>query len=450
MLSLIYWLFQIFSSILEQHSGKDTIDDQQEEVLSQMVKLLKKITEDQYLFGTIYVGKQECVEHCKRLQQKYFEVKTALENAKFTHPNQAHVSKLAENLLRQVALPNKDALTIGIESDDPEQNQIEPITYCLQPLIAVEVQCNPNFSTDAYVSKLLMVKQLKNYTNDRLYYEIIRAALASLCNVSGVTGPNRETMWYAFAFIKVPHILRQLHLSNRKCLHRESFHYQIFYCVSNVSAPEVEILDYSPDIVASLEMLTEDPFLDYLDTKCACNTIEYLLSELAIHGLINELQMQKFASARDSTMVSLAINDMTNQQPSIITLLKRAEPAFSGILKALDGEYCKMQEPLLGMLCQTLSGSGNSFELILSVAATDGKLKTFVSRLIRCNESSKQVIGEVDEAAQNRSALFDVSFLMLTFIVQTYGPEVSRNQLLQLELELTIKINVSLYISGGA
>lgn len=194
------------------------------------------------------------------------------------------------------------------------------------------------------------------------------------------------------------------------------------------SASENENLDYSPNIVVALEMLNEDPFLDFLDTKCACNTIEYLLSELAKHGLINELQVQKFASARDSIMVLLAKNDSTTQQPSIIKLVKRAEPAFSGILKALDGEYSKMQEPLLGMLCQTLSGSGNSFELILSIAAVEGKLKTFVSRLIRCNESSKQVIGEVDKAAQNRSALFDVSFLMLTFIVQTYGSEVSRNQ----------------------
>lgn len=167
--------------------------------------------------------------------------------------------------------------------------------------------------------------------------------------------------------------------------------------------------------------------MDFLDTKCECNTIEYLLSELAKHSLINEHHVQKFASARDSIMVSLAKKDLTIQQPPIIKLVKRAEPAFSGILKALDGEYSKMQEPLLEMLCQTLSGSGNSFELILSIAAVEGKLKTFVSRLIRCNESSKQVIGEVDKAAQNRSALFDVSFLMLAFIVQTYGSEVSRN-----------------------
>lgn len=82
-----------------------------------------------------------------------------------------------------------------------------------------------------------------------------------------------------------------------------------------------------------------------------------------------------------------------------------------------------MQEPLLGMFCQVLSG--NSLELILSVASVEGKLKTFVSRLINCNESSKQVPGETGNPAMIRSTLFDVSFLMLTCIVQTYGSDVS-------------------------
>lgn len=177
-------------------------------------------------------------------------------------------------------------------------------------------------------------------------------------------------------------------------------------------------------MVAALEMLNDDPCLEFLNTKWACNTIEYLLTELAKHGLINEQHVQTFTSIHDSVMISLAQIDLNNQQSSIIKMVKRAEQPLSGILKALDGEYIKMQEPLLGMLCQTLSGHSNSLELIMSLAAVEGKLKTFVSRLIRCNEHSKQVVGETDKAAQNRSALFDVSFLMLTFIVQTYGADV--------------------------
>lgn len=130
-----------------------------------------------------------------------------------------------------------------------------------------------------------------------------------------------------------------------------------------------------------------------------------------------------FFVCSDSITSSLSKMDLSNKQPPIIRFVIHAETPFTGILKALCADYNKMQEPLLGMFCQVLSG--NSLELILSVASVEGKLKTFVSRLINCNESSKQVQGESGKPATIRSSLFDVSFLMLTCIVQTYGSDVS-------------------------
>lgn len=126
---------------------------------------------------------------------------------------------------------------------------------------------------------------------------------------------------------------------------------------------------------------------------------------------------------RENKTTALSKKDASNPQPSIIRFVICAETPFTGILKALCADYNKMQEPLLGMFCQVLSG--NSLELILSVASVEGKLKTFVSRLINCNESSKQLVGETGKPATIRSSLFDVSFLMLTCIVQTYGSEVN-------------------------
>lgn len=170
-------------------------------------------------------------------------------------------------------------------------------------------------------------------------------------------------------------------------------------------------------------MLVEDPILDFLDTKSGCNTIEFLINELLKQNLINEDKSKELILARDSILLPLSKVDLTGQQPSVIKVVKQASSPLNGILKALDGDYNKMQEALLGLLSKTLSGT--SFDLILLVATAEGKLKTFVSRLIRCNESSKQVAGEVDKPAAIRAALFDVSFLMLTFIVQTYGSEVN-------------------------
>lgn len=190
------------------------------------------------------------------------------------------------------------------------------------------------------------------------------------------------------------------------------------------AAKNDEELDYSPDVEAAFDLLLEDPILDYLDTKYGCNTIESLLVELEKHNLVNEAQVKYFASRRETITSTLSKIDLNKNQPSIIKLIKRAEHPLPGILKALESEYGKMHEALLGMLSQVLSGSGNSFDLILSVVTVEGKLKTFVSRLIRYNESSKQVMGEPEPAAQTRAALFDVSFLMLTYIVQTFGPSV--------------------------
>lgn len=68
---------------------------------------------------------------------------------------------------------------------------------------------------------------------------------------------------------------------------------------------------------------------------------------------------------------------------------------------------------------------GKSFELILAVATVEGKLRSFVSKLIKFNEWSKQIGGEGGKASQTRAVLFDVTFLMLCFIVLTYGSEVS-------------------------
>lgn len=188
-------------------------------------------------------------------------------------------------------------------------------------------------------------------------------------------------------------------------------------------AEQQQHLDHSPDVVKALDMLIDDPTLDLLDTTCGCNTIEYLLNELAKHNLLNAQQVQQFAGQRDPIMVQLSKIDLNHQPSQIIKHLKKAESPLSGILKALDNDYNKMQESgMLGTLCELLSG--NNFELILSVATMEGKLRTFVSRLIRWNESSRQVMGEIDKSAMNRSALFDVTFLMLVFIVQTYGSHV--------------------------
>jgi mediator of RNA polymerase II transcription subunit 24 len=50
---------------------------------------------------------------------------------------------------------NGDSVVDG-KPDDPE-----PVTYCLQALLAIEVLLNPSSDTQMFVNELLMVQRLK-------------------------------------------------------------------------------------------------------------------------------------------------------------------------------------------------------------------------------------------------------------------------------------------------
>nr|CAD7269306.1 unnamed protein product [Timema shepardi] len=194
-------------------------------------------------------------------------------------------------------------------------------------------------------------------------------------------------------------------------------------------AGEDKSVEFSQDIVDSFELLLQyTPLLDIMDARCSCNIVECLLRELAKVGLVTEPLVTLYSSKRESTSpVVPRLEQAQSQSASIPKVIIRAEPTLARILKTLDADYVKVQqEALLSVLCQVLTGK--SFELILSVAIVEGKLRTFVTKLIKFNECSKQPLpgsgGETTKTSHTRAMLFDVSFLMLCSIVHTYGSEV--------------------------
>lgn len=79
---------------------------------------------------------------------------------------------------------------------------------------------------------------------------------------------------------------------------------------------------------------------------------------------------------RDQNSATVKLKPPGTQSSGIPKVIIQAEPTLAGILKTLNTD--KIQEPLLRMMYQVLTGK--SFELILSVASVEGKLKTFVNR----------------------------------------------------------------------
>ncbi|KAK7870071.1 hypothetical protein R5R35_012021 [Gryllus longicercus] len=324
---------------------------------------------------------------------------------------------LSENVKYQPTIPIGDSMRklCRLENDcewgklglETGVDQSEPVTYCLQALLAIEVLLNPSSDTQVFVNQMLMVKRLKGYSMARLYSEIMRACLISL---NDVLGRSEESQWGAFTFLKVPHILRQLHFTDKG--------------IQDEAEMQEKNGDFSQDVVDAFELLLQHtPLLDTMDAKCSCNCVECLLKELLKVKLVTEAHVNHYTSKREGMATSIQkLDQSVSQTASIPKVIVRAEPTLSKILKTLDADYVKIQEALLGVLCQVLTGK--SFELIMAVAAVEGKLRTFVTKLIKFNECSKQIVGEVGKASQTRAMLFDISFLMLCSIVHTYGTEV--------------------------
>lgn len=268
------------------------------------------------------------------------------------------------------------------------QLPLKPDTWpgsLVQYWLAVKLIGNPGTPSDVLSKQLRLFQRLKGYNSNRLYAELLRGSFLSLHDVSQTT---YESQWGAFAFLKVPNILLELNKSE----------------TGQVSSA-VELL------------LQHTPLLDVMDSNSSCSNLKCLLEELVKRNLLTDDKLQTLLSRRE-TPVALKLEN-TPASAAIPEVIICAESTLSGILKTLSSDYYKIQDALLGMLQKVLNGK--SFELILAVATVQGQLRNLVDRLIRFNEFSKMGL---DKA---RAQLFDITFLMLVAIVQTYGADAVLN-----------------------
>ncbi|XP_035727141.1 mediator of RNA polymerase II transcription subunit 24-like [Vespa mandarinia] len=389
-LSIVHWLLQCYLHTLNKMPQNNSMSQQVNELMDKPASILKQMLGSDFLCAMMYLAQYDDKELYIVVVRKCQEIETLLKssNLKSSVPIEESLKKLCN-------------LEVEILALSPEKSRMESITHCLQPLFAVQVLLNPSTETTVFVNQLQMIQRLKSYTNARLYCEIMRACLMCLHNV---TGTFNESQWGAFTFLKVPVILKELH---------------------SATLNGDEKYEYSQDILDALELLLQfTPLLDIMDTTCSCNCIECLLNELQKVNLVTEKQAKQLSSRREGLTAALQkLETSSTPTSSIPKVIIRAEPTLAGILKTLNADYTKIHEALLSMLYQVLSGK--SFELMLAVATVEGKLKTFVTKLIKFNECSKQINEPVpSKTAATRAMLFDVSFLMLCSIVQTYGSDV--------------------------
>uniref|UniRef100_A0A8C5QQA8 Mediator of RNA polymerase II transcription subunit 24 n=1 Tax=Leptobrachium leishanense TaxID=445787 RepID=A0A8C5QQA8_9ANUR len=264
-------------------------------------------------------------------------------------------------------------------------------------VVMLEGTMNLTMDSQPLVEQLSTVKRMQRIPSHLFLLEIWKACVVGL--IESPEGTD-ELKWTAFTFLKIPHVLTKL-----------KKYWQIDQ-------------DFNEDMNCAFEYLLKlTPLLDKADQRCNCDCVSLLLQECNKLGLLSDSNLENLASKRaadreQAPRLKSSENSTIQPNPGLIL---RAEPTVTNILKTMDADHSKSPEGLLGVLGHMLTGK--SLDLLLAAAAATGKLKSFARKFIQLNEFTRHISAESTKAASVRALLFDISFLMLCHVAQTYGSE---------------------------
>ncbi|XP_053270025.1 mediator of RNA polymerase II transcription subunit 24 isoform X2 [Pleuronectes platessa] len=303
-------------------------------------------------------------------------------------PNQTLRTKLEESLSLVKGVP----LMLSEQSDPPVHSSFPSV----HAFIMLEGTMNLTGETQPLVEQLMMIKRMQQIPTPHFVLEVWKACFTGLIESPEGT---EELKWTAFTFLKIPQVLLRL----KKYPQGDKGQ------------------DFMEDVNIAFQYLLQlTPLLDKADQRCNCDCLGMLLQECNKLGLLSESNTANLTAKREfSPRPKTAENANIQPNPGLIL---RAEPTVTNILKTVDADHSKSPEGLLGVLGHMLSGK--SLDLLLAAAAATGKLKSFARKFIKLNEFPKHISGEGSKSASVRALLFDISFLMLCHVVQTYGSEV--------------------------
>ncbi|XP_054723473.1 mediator of RNA polymerase II transcription subunit 24-like [Uloborus diversus] len=387
--SVTHWLYScVFNSITKLAELKQS--PEHISIMEKSYEALFYFSNSTFIKSLLFVGKFEDQGMYAQMLQKHRE----LENKINQVPSATNVPKeTIEGALSLVG--SVDLLPMVPSEQAPKTNKkLQLIASTINIMVGIDAILNPASDISAFVNQLLLLKKLQSFTLSQLYCEIIRACFIGITDTAAT---NEELKWYAFTFLKVPHLISHIH---------------------KLVEDEDDALEKGIDILLQYTFL-----LDLTDVRSNCDCLQYLCNEFLKVGMLTEVQVRKIIARRQSESFKYCAPKQSQQSGQAnATLILRAEPTVISILKSLDSDYSKIQDALLGVLCHMVPGK--NFELILSAAAATGKLHTFTSKLIQFNDYNKYISAESVKAAQTRAFLFDVTFLLLCHITQYYGIEI--------------------------
>ena len=357
--------------------------------LSCCIALLQWIAKEPFISCLIAVGKEEDSELAADLNAAVLLVNSSCDQL-YTFLPEATCATTERELrevleeLRASEAPLPTSATINT-----------PLFYTLHSIISYEAVLCPTSDLTRLAGHLSTILGFKGTSLPNLLCEVTRCCLLAMNEHDGF----EVLKWDAFTLIKLPRLFSLL----------------LTQCPGGDEKGVVH--------TALASLLGYTSLLDTTDARCKANCFELVVRSMKL--LLSESEIEGLVSHRRAQLEKRKGLDLKPPLESRdINLTIKADSTLETILKTFDNRSTEQSEfeNLLSVMFHIIKGS--SFDLLLSASAANGTLAALVAKLLMFNDGCKESQGESVKVSQNRAALFDMTFLMLVYMVQCFGSEV--------------------------
>ena len=375
LIKITLWLLKLIAA-----SVKLTGDRVHGRNVEKAVKVLKFFTENDFFMALLCVAKIE-------ERDVYKEISAVLKTLN------EHVKSRPELLKITLALKNLDiqkwAAAASSSPLSAKANNKSDLSLTIQPLLAFEAQLRPTSDTTLISRQLCSAAILHgNLSFGEVVYQIIRASILSLDGQSDL----RSLQWKALLVIKLPFILENLAV---------------------LMKVDTQLLKTPTETYKAFDkLLLHEDLLDDVNSRCRCDIVDVLLQVIKKTNLMTETEMDDVR--KKIKKVENNEEDKGDKGDDLLRLIK-AESMVRSILEALKADISNIEsaEYLLKLLCDI---SGENLDLVLAASSASGTLHQFIDGISKLNDQSTESSGESGQKAGLRAALFDITFLMMSYI----------------------------------
>ena len=322
---------------------------------------------------------------------------------------------------------------ISLSTNVVGNNFIHPTyVHSIQPILIYEALLNTTSDLNNLAHHLYAIAFMQNIGFSDLVYEILRSLLLSISQQSGLETLKIDD----FILIKLPILLEKLYLLIKAGIGLSSDPTTHSSTTSNETGMHGDrsnnlVLKTPTDVYKAFDkILKNDALLDSVDYRCKCNIIDILLRVVTKSStpLLTDTEkddvMKRRIQARSSeNRINPELLGEEIVGPSRdFELSLKAEPILDQVMTSISSDLSKADamETNLDILCRVIK----SIDLLLAASAAKGKLGQFICTLIRLNQQSQESQGESVKNSLLRASLFDITFLMLVYIAQSFGSDV--------------------------